>query len=173
MKRHKTVIKAAARVSKKIANTNYVVVGGGKLENELQNLCIHYQLGDRFHFVGSQENVVPYISIFDIGVNCSANEGLSNAIMEYMMYGVPCIVSRAGGNEELIKNGVNGLTFELDNDRELAEHIIRMILKPNETKKFISESKKEISKKYGIGNMMNEYDALFNKLLNMYEHVQS
>jgi L-malate glycosyltransferase len=67
------------------------------------------------------------LELIDIGVNRSSMEGLSNAIMEYMASGVPCIVSNAGGNPELIENGVNGYTFELDNTSELANHIINLL----------------------------------------------
>ena len=51
----------------------------------------------------------------DIGVLCSKAESLSNAIIEYSASGLPCVVSRAGGNAEAIGYGKSGLMFENNN----------------------------------------------------------
>jgi glycosyltransferase involved in cell wall biosynthesis len=40
-------------------------------------------------------------------VLCSDREGLSNAILEYMAYGLPVVATAVGGNPELV-NGDNG-----------------------------------------------------------------
>ena len=74
-----------------------MIVGDGPRRKSLEALCNKVRVSDYIHFVGNQTDIRPYLKLFDVGVNCSANEGLSNAIMEYMLHGVPCIVSEAGG----------------------------------------------------------------------------
>jgi glycosyltransferase involved in cell wall biosynthesis len=115
--------------------------------------------------VGEQECVVPYFSIFDIGINCSKNEGLSNAIMEYMAYGVASIVSEAGGNTELIKNEINGLTFELGNHEQLSSRIITLLNKPLLRRKFILKSKEYVANHLQIDKVIDQYDNYFKSLL--------
>lgn len=161
MKRYKTFINAAKHVLLEKKNVHFVIVGDGQLRNSLENLALELGIRDSIHFAGSQEDVLPYLSIFDIGVNCSANEGLSNAIMEYMDFGIPCIVSAAGGNEELIENGINGYTFILDDHLELARLILDLMDDDEKKKAFVVKSKEWVTANLSIDNMINQYDRYF------------
>jgi glycosyltransferase involved in cell wall biosynthesis len=165
MKQHKTFIRAACRVLEANPNVEFVVVGDGPLRDELETFTADLGINGRIHFVGWQGNVYRFLSIFDIGVNCSANEGLSNAIMEYMACGVPCIVSRAGGNEELIENGVNGHTFELGNDAELARLILTLLEDTKKQEEFAGESRRIIRTRFGMDSMIRNYDSYFDRIL--------
>lgn len=165
MKRHETFLKSAKFVLKVRPDVNFVIVGDGPLRTDIEALTAKLGIKDYVHLVGRQEDVLPFLSIFDIGVNCSANEGLSNAIMEYMAYGVPCIVSKAGGNSELIENGINGHTFELDNHKELAERILNLLDDKEKQEKFASNSREKILNQLTIDKMINEYDNYFIQML--------
>jgi L-malate glycosyltransferase len=164
MKKHHTFIKAAKRVIDKRSDVAFVIVGDGNMRKSLEKLTDELNIRKYIHFVGSQDDVMPFLSIFNIGINCSENEGLSNAIMEYMVSGVPCIVSNAGGNPELIKNGINGYLFELKNDEELAKKIISLIDDKESQRRFLMKSKEIILEQFSIENMINNYDEFFENL---------
>jgi glycosyltransferase involved in cell wall biosynthesis len=140
-------------------------VGDGPLRKDLATVASALEIGNHIHFMGWQEDVGPFLSVFDIGVNCSANEGFSNAIMEYMTYGVPCIVSDAGGNPELVEHGINGYTFELDNDEELANQIIGLLDNKERQKEFVSKSKQKILEQLTLEKMIDAYDRYFTQIL--------
>lgn len=165
MKRHETFLKAAEKLLKTRSDISFVLVGDGPLRNELETLTDELKISGNIYFAGWQENMLPYLSIFDIGVNCSSKEGLSNAIMEYMAYGVPCIVSNAGGNTELIEHGVNGYVFELDNDKELAGLILSLLKDAEMQKSFVLKSKDIISSKFSVERMIADYDKFFAQIL--------
>ena len=165
MKRHRTFIKAAKQVSRIRNDVDFLIVGDGPLRKNIEALTAELGIEKQIHFVGRQENVLPFLSIFDIGVNCSSNEGLSNAIMEYMAYGVPCIAARAGGNSELIENGINGYTFSLDDDEELAELILSLLDDRESKREFASKSKDIILKQLTLDRMIREYDTYFTQML--------
>lgn len=165
MKRHYTFIRSAQNVLRKREDVKFLVVGDGPCRKNLEELADELKVKDCIHFAGSQDDIKPYISLFDIAVNCSSNEGLSNAIMEYMAYGVPCIVSRAGGNEELIEHNVNGYTFELDNDKELADRILSLLEDKEKQSQFISKSKEIVRERLSLEKMVSEYDRYFERLL--------
>lgn len=165
MKRHYTFIKAAKIVLLKRNDVKFIIVGDGPCKKQLEAITDELKLKDHIYFAGSQDNITPYLSLFDIGVNCSSNEGLSNAIIEYMAGAVPCIVSKAGGNEELINNGINGFTFELDNDRELANLIITLLDNKKKQQEFVRQSKEFVLKYLTLEKIITEYDNYFSKLL--------
>jgi glycosyltransferase involved in cell wall biosynthesis len=161
MKRHVTFIKAARIVLKTNPNVHFLIVGDGALRGSLEAFTHDFGIIGSVHFAGTQENVVPFLGILDLGINCSANEGLSNAIMEYMAYGVPCIASNAGGNTELIENDVNGNIFELDNEKELSDRINQLLFDSKKKKEFSVKSKEIIQKKFTLEKMVDEYNRYF------------
>jgi glycosyltransferase involved in cell wall biosynthesis len=48
-------------------------------------------------------------------------EGMSNALIEAMMMGLPCISTACTGSDELIEDGVSGLLVPLGDEDALAE----------------------------------------------------
>ena len=61
---------------------------------------------DNFLFLGRRADVPEILACCDIAVLPSRAEGLPNAVLEYMAAGLPMIVSRVGGNAELVQDGV-------------------------------------------------------------------
>ncbi len=165
MKRHDTFLKAAKRVLEVRDDVAFVIVGDGPLRADLENFARDLNIASSVHFLGWRQDVRALLSMFDVGVNCSANEGLSNAIMEYMAYEVPCVASKAGGNTELIEDGVNGYTFELDNEKQLAELVLKLLDGPERRDAFVRASKEVIVKKFGVQRMVREYDRLFQEVI--------
>jgi glycosyltransferase involved in cell wall biosynthesis len=164
MKRHETFLKAAARVLKSRKDVHFILVGDGSTRAELEEMAKEFSIEKHIHFVGWQKDVRPFLSVMDIGLNCSANEGLSNAIMEYMACGVPCIISRAGGNEELIQHGENGYTFELDNADELASLIVDLLNNEQRRTHFALKARAAIEKNFSIEKMVSSYECLCSRL---------
>jgi len=166
MKRHETFIKAAAEICRSRNDISFLIVGDGPLRSDLENLCKGLNLQENLHFLGRQEDIVLYLSLFDIGVNCSSAEGLSNAIMEYMAFDIPCIVTNNGGNPELIKNNINGYTFPLNDHKKLAKLILSLLNDTQKQEQFTLQSRK-IIRDMTISKMIKEYDNRFTKLLEM------
>ena len=164
MKRHKTFLLAASKVLEIRRDVNFLIIGDGTLRGELENHAAELDIKENVHFLGWQHDIVRYLSIFDIGVNCSMNEGLSNAIMEYMAAGVPCIVSDAGGNRELLHNGDNGLVFPLDDHHELVRCIEALLADEATRKTFIDRSRRRIEEHFSIENMIAAYEGLFQEV---------
>jgi L-malate glycosyltransferase len=165
MKRYDTFLKAARKISGERKDVHFAIVGDGPLRRSLEEDAASLDLTKKVHFIGWQKDVRTALSCFDIGVNCSANEGLSNAIMEYMAYGIPCIVSRAGGNVELIEHDVNGYVFELGNAEQLADMILELLMNKEKRQDFIDRSKERIRTRFGIPSMISEYERCFAEVL--------
>jgi glycosyltransferase involved in cell wall biosynthesis len=164
MKRHITFIKAAEKTLRLRNDLSFVIIGDGVRRKSLESLTKSLGIEQYVYFLGEQEDISPYISLFDIAVNCSSHEGLSNAIMEYMIYEIPCVVADAGGNPELIQNGVNGYTFALDDVAGLSDKIIQLLNGASERKKFVSISKNMIRKDFSMENMKKNYEEFFIRL---------
>lgn len=127
VKRVDDFIRAAEIVLKKIPDASFVVVGGGHLKSEFENLSKDLGISNRVNFTGNISNPLEVIPTFNIGVITSETEGFCNAIMEYMACGVPVIATAVGGNPELIENGINGILFPAGDYEQLAKNIIELL----------------------------------------------
>ena len=56
-------------------------------------------------------DVGPLLRDADFHVSTSLSEGMSNALLEAMSWGVPAVVSRVSGVPDIVADGVSGLVF--------------------------------------------------------------
>ena len=168
MKHHRSFILAASVILKARADVDFLLVGadagGCHLQSELETLARSLDIADRVHFAGRQTQVIPYLSIIDIGVNCSEGEGLSNAIMEYMAAGVPCVVSSSGGNPDLVQDGKTGRLFELDDHEGLARIVLEMLDDPGQRKQYVEQARAMMRDEMSVDGMLAKYEDFYRGL---------
>ena len=63
-------------------------------------------------------------------VLASLQEGLSIALIESMALGTPVVVTNAGGNPEVVEDGVHGYVVEPRDAAALADRIITLLSDP-------------------------------------------
>ncbi|MCD7824882.1 MAG: glycosyltransferase [Clostridiaceae bacterium] len=98
------VIKAIKEIEQKLhIKVEYQMVGVGTTDR-LSKIAEDCGLEDRVKFLGTipHDKVFDWLDSIDIYLQPSLLEGLSRSIVEAMSRGIPCIVSKVGGNVELI-----------------------------------------------------------------------
>lgn len=166
MKHHYTFVKAANEILKTRKDVDFILVGTGQLMEETERLAAELKISGSMRFVGPQKNVIPYLSIMDVGVNCSEGEGLSNAIMEYMAAGVPAVVSNAGGNPDLITHNVNGYVFDLDDHGALASLILKLLDDKATSERFVRNALEKVREEMSLHAMLAKYEGFYKRLAN-------
>lgn len=122
-------VQAAIQVSAKVPEARFVMVGDGPLRATLETLAVAGNGENRFHFVGSQEDVRPFLNAFDLAVLPSESEGFSNSILEYLAVGLPSIVTDVGGNAEAVANA--GRVVRPSDSRSLAIAMEELLSQPS------------------------------------------
>ena len=134
VKRHDTLIRAMQCVLVKHPNCTLLMLGadvpGLGLKDKLLALASELGLHDRVVVAHAKSNIENYLSITDIGVNSSENEGLSNAVIEYMCARAVSVVSDGGGNRDLVQDGINGFVFPVGDHEALANKLETLIASP-------------------------------------------
>jgi glycosyltransferase involved in cell wall biosynthesis len=88
------------------------ITGSGPTLASLQALAADLKIGSAVSFHPATSDVLGALRELDVFVLPSFSEGLSNSIMEAMASGCAVAASAAGGNVELIEDGVTGLLFD-------------------------------------------------------------
>lgn len=97
-----TLLKAAAIVPE----LELVIVGDGPERTRLEAAAARLGVHSRVRFHGFSSRVVDVLRAADAFLLSSHGEGMSNALLEAMACGLPCLVSRSvGGARELLGDG--------------------------------------------------------------------
>lgn len=102
-------------------NYQLAIFGEGKERARLESLVTRLGLDNKVIFHGFQSNLQEIYSSFNIFINASFSEGISNSILEAMAAGIPVIASDVIGNRDIIINGEDGLLFDPHNSQELSD----------------------------------------------------
>ncbi len=116
-----TLIEAAARMRHREAR--FWVVGKDKRAAAYLRRARRAGVGERFHFLGGQQDVRPYLGGADAFVLPTLYEPLSNAVLEALACGLPAVATTTCGAAELIRAGENGYVCAAQDAAGLAGHL--------------------------------------------------
>lgn len=85
-----------------------VIVGNGELRGDIEHFARKNGLSGKVYLVGEPEDIPEILAASDVFVLSSRWEGLSRAIIEAMMVGLPVVATNVGGTAELVENGITG-----------------------------------------------------------------
>jgi glycosyltransferase involved in cell wall biosynthesis len=123
------LVEAINKIVKSYNDIQVVCVGDNETEyfSSVKSRIDELELQKYFLFTGVQQNIPEILSIFDIFVMPSVNEGFSNAIIEAMAAGKPVIAPDSGGNPEAVEHGKSGFLFKPCDSGSLAEALKKLI----------------------------------------------
>ena len=126
-KNHKMLIDAFAKVVGKYPEYRLEIFGDGELKEELEKHIANISLQEKIILRGNVLELHQNMADAKIFVLSSDFEGLSNALLEAMMMGLPCISTACAGSDEMIVDGENGLLVPVRDTAALSEAMLRII----------------------------------------------
>ncbi|HLT29228.1 MAG TPA: glycosyltransferase [Myxococcaceae bacterium] len=122
-------------------------------------------LSDVVHFLGHRQDVPAIYARAQLGVLCSAAEGLSNAVMEGMAARLPMVVTRVGGNPDLIEDGRRGRVVEPGQPEQLAAALGDILSQPQTGRRMGRAARRFVEHELSLGRMIARHDALYRRTL--------
>lgn len=119
-------------------------------------------------FPGVVDDIVPYLLKANIGVLLTTalhQEGLSNALMEYMACGLPVICQKSGGNNELVIPNETGLILETNAVTDFVEKLLWLVHHPSETAKMGEAGRERVFQLCDLERMVSEYIGVYQSVL--------
>lgn len=101
-------IRAASLVIKQRPQTQFLLVGDGRLRKEIERLIEGFSLKEKVILTGWRRDIPEILSCLDILVLSSLWEGMPLVFLEAMCRKLPIVAYQADGVGEVIRDGVNG-----------------------------------------------------------------
>lgn len=165
-KRHEDFLRAAALVRETRPAARFLLVGNdaGSLER-VKQLIEQLQLHDSVRVVTGCSQSEEYLGSMHILACTSESEGLSNAILEAMACGLPILATRAGGNAEIVRDGVEGLLVPVRAPSAVAEAIRALIDGAEMRERMGIAGRQRAVAHFSTAAMVSAYQDLYEGLL--------
>jgi glycosyltransferase involved in cell wall biosynthesis len=163
LKDYETFIKAIMLVKKEIPNIVGLIVGGVRSDkedylNSLKSLIKELNLEENIIFTGSQSKIEQIYALSDVVISSSKKpESFGRAVAEAICMNKPVIATNHGGVKDIIIENVNGFFFEVGDDKELADNILK-------SKKLSFDGYNYISNNFSLENMVNKTLEVYRNL---------
>jgi glycosyltransferase involved in cell wall biosynthesis len=159
-------VRAAARVLETVPSTRFLAIGETepRLADRLQAEVARLGIGERMTFLGARDDVPALLGILDVFALSSLSEGMSIATVEAMGAGVPVVVTRSGGPEDIVDHGNTGLLVPPGDEEALAEGIRRLLANREEAGRLADAARTEVRGRFDIDRMVEQYAALYEEV---------
>lgn len=165
VKGHPWLIMAAPAVLTEFPETRFIFAGDGEARSTFEHQVEALGIRDAFRFLGSRNDVPDILASCDIAVLPSKTEGLPNAVLEYMASGLPTIVSRVGGNPELVEDGVTGLLVPPQDSDALGDALLRLLRDEELATRIAANGRRMATQHFSFDRLVREIDELYSELL--------
>jgi glycosyltransferase involved in cell wall biosynthesis len=162
-----TFLKGAAIVSKQFPDARFIVAGWdqGAYPDQLKQECNNLGLNGKVAFTGRVKHVVSIMKASDVFCLLSRSEGLSNALLEAMSCGLPCIATAVGGNPEVVVNKETGFLVGPEDATAAAARIGQLLHDPALRRKMGGAGQKRIHQNFTVDRMVSRVASLYSQLL--------
>ena len=158
-KNQEVLIRAFSSVHATYPEYKLDIYGEGSLKDSLQQLICSLGLGNYITLKGNQVNIHEKIADAEMFVLSSNFEGLSNALLEAMMMGLPCISTNCSGSDEAIQDNNNGLIVPIKDQSAMEKAMLKIIEDPEFAESLGKNAKASMSR-YQIENVVDQWEAI-------------
>jgi len=160
----KFLIDAAQEIIPKYPNVFFVFTGDGYLRRDLEKKASDLRIKENVVFFGWRNDAAKIISVTDIFVLPSLNEGMGRVLAEAMALGKPIVASNVGGIPDLVIHGKNGFLVPQKNSKELARYI-HILLEDKEKREKMGREGREMARNFSQEIMVEKISRLYKELM--------
>ncbi len=164
VKRVQDVVKVFAGVARAVP-ARLMLIGDGPDRSAAEYLAREYDVQDRIHFIGKQDNVNELLPLADLMLMPSEMESFGLAALEAMACGVPSIATRVGGVPELIHDGENGLLFSVGDVDGMAAAAIELLQDEDRLRQMSEAGRKTAQTDFCTSQVIPMYEGYYERVI--------
>ncbi len=140
-----------------------LIVGEGPSMGELRDLAERLELGSQVSFVGWQTQVEDWLRDARVFVLTSESEGVSQAMIQAMLCGLPAVVSDVGDLGDVVVQGVNGYLVGDPTLEAFADRFVD-VLTSDVSRERMAASARETASRYDRREVANRWNTILDRL---------
>lgn len=164
-KDHVTLFNAFKEVLKSEKNAGLLIVGDGSLRHELETLSKNIGIAEKVRFLGSRRDIPELLSIMDVFVLSSIEEGLPISLLEAMASATPVIATRVGSIPDVIQDQVNGVLIMPNDPNKMSEAIKHIIRDETYATKLSIQGRATINQRFSFQDTLTKYQSLYAEVI--------
>jgi glycosyltransferase involved in cell wall biosynthesis len=140
------------------------LVGDGDRMDACRGRAQQTGVADRVRFLGQRTDVPEILQASDIFVLNSRSEGMSNALLEALAAGLPCVATDVGGNPELVRDGENGFLVPPNQPAPLSRLIGKLASDPELRARMGARSRQRAQEEYSLEAMVRRTESIYEEV---------
>ena len=156
------IINAIEELSKKYKDIKVILPGVDSYNGYYQQLVKEKGLEEYIKFLGYRKDIPKLLKISDTALATSYREGLPLNVMEAMYEGLPIIATDCRGQNELVKDHINGYLITIGDQSRFTECVEKLYLSRNDNDRF-GEQSKYIVKEYLLDKIIAKLEKIYFK----------
>lgn len=161
------LLRAAAELKSVRHVFRFLIAGQGTpggLYNRLLGMRTELGLQEHVHFTGFCDQPAEFLSGLDLFLLSSTSEGFSLATIQAMAAGLPVVVTRSGGPEEIVSHGENGWIVDAGDHLAIARALEKLADDHALSIALAKEGSRHAENSFSIRAMLEGYDRIYEGL---------
>ena len=163
-KRPLLALEAFRKLHQEMPESRMVFLGDGSLREALSARVMERGLGDAVDVKGGVANVQDYMAAADAFVLPSDVEGLSNALLEAMAYGLACVATDVSGNVDLIRDRDTGLLVPPRDSDAVGNALLELARDQGLRQRLGQTARSLIVSDYALDRVVDQYLDLYDSV---------
>jgi len=164
------LLRAAAEVCRVYPKATFLIVGSVQepdCNRQLRDLVGRLHLERNVGFLGKMENesVWSLLKLCDVFCQPSRSEGMSNALLEAMGCGLPCVATGVGGTPEVLEDGRTGYVVPSEDHQVTANRILALLGDPAGARRMGLLARRVVEERFSAQGMIRNMVGMYDKLL--------
>ncbi len=160
-KGHADAFAAFASVVRELPRARLLVVGDGKLRDELRHLASGIEPAGSIIFAGHRPDVPAILDAADVVAVTSLREGMPHVILEAMTAGTPVAATTVAGIPEMIEGGRDGLLVPPDSPEEMARALLTILTDGERAARFAEAARRRVETEFSLTGMIDRVERCF------------
>ncbi len=163
-KGHRYMLEALARLLERGVSFKLLIVGGGRLEEDLRRQAAAMGIRDHVLLVGHRRDIPELYRAMDLYLMASVSEAASIALLEAMAVGLPCVVTAVGGMMDLVDGGRCARVVPPSNPAAMADAVESLVRSEGDRSALGRAARKRARENYGKETMVRRLEAVYDSL---------
>ncbi len=164
-KDHATLLHSAKILAGQTDRFQLAIIGGGSLQNSLEQLKDELGLAGYVSFLGMRHDIPELLRNLDIFVLSSTTEGISLTLLEAMASGLPIVATDVGGNPEVVVDGVTGYLVPPRDPAKMAEMLLKLVKDQQLRQQMGDKGRERVIQQFSITETARQYEDLYQTVL--------